>query len=74
MKLSFLIGIKVSEPIVTNVGNHNNFHLPSLHEPHLIKSAYQASEVKMKLNGSITIQTKVIVPPEPIHFPTCHLN
>lgn len=44
------------------------------HRPHLMKSAYQASEVGMKLNGSVGIQTQVIVPPEPIHFPTCHLN
>lgn len=28
----------------------------------------------MKLNVSVGIQTTVIVPPEPIHFPTSHLN
>lgn len=28
----------------------------------------------MKLKGSVGIQTTVVVPPEPIHFPTSHLN
>lgn len=45
-----------------------------LHRPHLVKSAYQISEVGMKLNGSVVIQTQIIVPPELIQFPMCRLN
>ena len=64
----------MSTHAVTNVGNYNTCHLLSLPRPHLVKSACQASEVGMKFIESVGIPTQVLVPPEPVHFPTCHLN